>query len=167
MVFVITGDGKGKTTAAMGMVARALGRALECSVYQFIKEKPENTGEFEVFNKLGVEWKNYGNGFTWNDENPVLTAEKCMLGWNEFKREALEGKTDLMILDEFTYVVENGYIQIDEIVNFIESNRNKCGFPHVVFTGRRACSELIDIADTVSEIKDIKHHGVAVKGIEY
>lgn len=172
MIFVITGDGKGKTTSSMGMLVRALGNRLKCSVFQFIKQNCENTGEYFVFNNLAVEWKSYGEGFTWAQKSPEPTKVKCREGWKDFIDKTQTNEYQMMILDEFTYVLENAFLEKNTVLDFLKKNYKGKDDVHVVITGRRACKELIDIADTVSEIQEVKHHfntngNKAVKGIEF
>ena len=172
MVFVITGDGKGKTTSSMGMLIRALGNGLKCSVFQFIKKDCANTGEYHVFNNLGVDWKSFGEGFTWAQESLEPTRVKCLEGWNEFTEKTQSKIYQMMILDEFTYVLENAFLDKNTVLDFLKKNYKGKDDVHVVITGRRACKELVDLADTVSEIQEVKHHfntngNKAVKGIEF
>lgn len=171
MLFVITGDGKGKTTSALGMVARAEGQGMKCAVLQFIKADPSALGEYKTFSKLGVSWESWGDGFTWNVKDVPALMQKCEKGWDSFVEKALSGKYCMLVLDEFTYVLTYGYLDQHKVVSFLSENKNREGFPHVVITGREAPKEIVDLADTVSEIQEIKHHyhtngGKAIKGIE-
>lgn len=170
MLFVITGDGKGKTTGALGMVVRAIGHNGKCAVLQFIKSDPQNCGEYRTLKNNGVEWKNYGCGFTWEQDSLNKTAELCRQGWNDFKRMYCSGEFFLIVLDEFTYVLEENLIDRAEVLSFLK--KNKSDTTHLVITGRRASSDITEIADTVSEIKEIKHHfnsagQKSVIGLEY
>ncbi len=155
MLFVITGNGKGKTTSAVGMVARAIGHGEKCAVLQFIKSKPQNCGEFRTLTENGVFWKNYGCGFTWQQDSLKETENLCRQGWGDFKEMYASGDFFLIVLDEFTYVLEEHLIEINEVLTFLIGNNSKT---HVVITGRRACNELVEFADTVSEVNEIKHH---------
>lgn len=170
MLFVITGDGKGKTTCSLGMVNRALGNNMRCCIFQFIKNTASDTGEYKFLSK-DVLWKNFGCGFTWLQNDLSETEKVCREGWEEFKKESVSNKWDFIVLDEFTYVMENKFIPTEEVVSFLNENHDKEGFPHVVITGRRASQKLLDICDTASEIKEIKHHfsktKKAIKGIEF
>lgn len=171
MIFVITGNGKGKTSSALGMVARAFGHGGKCAVMQFIKTGCEGFGEYRTFTKLGVPWSSWGEGFTWNLQNLDHSKELCSQGWDEFKQMACSGSFFMIVLDEFTYVMNMGLISVDEVVAFFKENSGKVGFPHVVVTGRNAPDALVAIADTVSEVVEVKHHyskGVkASEGIEF
>ena len=172
MLFVITGNGKGKTTSALGMVCRARGQGLRCAVIQFLKSNPKALGEYRTFSGLGIDWESWGQGFLWDQKDLAPTAELCRKGWESFRTKASGGNFDLIVLDEFTYVLSFGLLDKNEVLDFFSANKGKEGFPHVVITGRNAAAELIEVADTVSEINEIKHHfrsngGKTVKGIEF
>ena len=172
MLFVITGNGKGKTTSALGMVCRARGQGLRCAVIQFLKSNPKALGEYRTFSGLGIDWESWGQGFLWDQKDLAPTAELCRKGWESFRTKASGGNFDLIVLDEFTYVLSFGLLDKTEVLDFLFTNKGKEGFPHVVITGRNAAAGLIEIADTVSEINEIKHHfrsngGKTVKGIEF
>lgn len=172
MIFVITGDGKGKTSASMGMLARALGNGMKCAVLQFIKSNPKATGEYSSFKKLGVEWENWGNGFTWEQKDSSVSCAQCNQGWRSFTEKAKSGTFDFIVLDEFTYVLENRYLDEKTVLEFLKNYAKGSSETHVVITGRRADEALTELADTVSEIREIKHHfnsngNKAIKGIEY
>ena len=172
MLFVITGNGKGKTTSALGMVCRARGQGLRCAVIQFLKSNPKALGEYRTFSDLGVDWEAWGQGFLWDQKDLAPTTELCHKGWDSFRTKASSCNFDLIVLDEFTYVLSFGLLDKNEVLNFLKSKIREDGFPHVVITGRNAAPELIEIADTVSEINEIKHHfrsngGKTVKGIEF
>lgn len=171
MLFVITGNGKGKTTSALGMVTRAHGQGLSCAVLQFIKSDPSSWGEYKTFQQLGILWETWGDGFTWNVKDVPALIAKCEKGWDSFVQKTLSGDYGMIVLDEFTYALSYGYLNQDKVIAFLLENRDREGFPHVVMTGRNAPERLIEIADTVSEIQEIKHHfrsngGKVVQGIE-
>ena len=167
MVLIYTGDGKGKTTAAIGQVVRALGHGAKVAVAQFIKQDPAvlNSGEARILKELGVEWRSYGAGFTWIEGNDEKNRVLAPQGWDAVKKWALSGKYTLIVLDEFTYTLNFGYIDLNEVVTFITTHRNDEGFPHLVITGRNAPEELIAIADMVSDVAVVKHH-LANSGVE-
>ncbi len=172
MLFVITGNGKGKTTSGLGMVARAAGQGLRCSVIQFIKKNYSAFGEYRSISSLGVEWEAWGQGFLWDQKDSSETAALCRQGWESFKTKAQNGQYGMILLDEFTYVLSFGLLDRDEVLGYLSENVHREGFPHVVITGRGALPELIEIADTVSEINEIKHHfrsngGKTIRGIEF
>ncbi|MFA6844814.1 MAG: cob(I)yrinic acid a,c-diamide adenosyltransferase [Sphaerochaetaceae bacterium] len=158
-IIIYTGDGKGKTCAAMGQMLRALGQGGKCAVAQFIKDEGilSDSGEWKASQSLGVTWKNFGCGFTWvegnNEKNRVLSIQ----GWEQVKRWISTGCFDMIILDEFTYACALGYLDVARLSLWLEDHKGKKSFPNLVITGRDAPSELIKIADIVSEIKQIKH----------
>ncbi len=160
LILIYTGDGKGKSSAGIGQLVRALGHGARCKVGQFIKEAPEalHCGEYETLKRLGVEWRSWGAGFTWiagNDEkNRVLAKE----GWRTVKSWIEERSCDLILLDEFTYPLTLGYLDVGEVVGYLKERRGDDGFPHLVITGRNAPEALIAIADMVSSIEQVKHH---------
>ena len=171
MLFVITGDGKGKTTSALGMVSRALGQGRRCAVIQFVKTGHERFGEYRTFSDLGVPWSSWGEGFTWNLDDMGRSKELCRQGWDEFKEKASSSEFFMIVLDEFTYVLDMGLLDEEEVLSYLKAHVGSEGFPHVVITGRGASDRLIGLADTVSEISNVKHHyqsGVkAAPGIEF
>lgn len=158
MIFVITGNGKGKTTSALGMVSRALGHTLKCAVLQFIKSESPQCGEYTTFSKLGVLWENYGCGFTWQQKDLNDTKLLCVKGWRRFEELSQKGDYVLMILDEFTYAMEEGFFDVENVLDFLKKHYKGKHNVHVVITGRRANRKLIEVADTVSEINETKHH---------
>ncbi len=161
VVMVYTGNGKGKTCAAMGQMVRAIGHGAKCAVIQFIKCNPVEgqVGEYAcATQRLGVTWKNYGLGFTWEQENLDATREECRKGWEQFKRWVSVGTFDMIVLDEFTYALAPNMLDVQEICTWIADHRGKEGFPHTVITGRNAPKELVDVADVVSEVVEVKHH---------
>ncbi|ADY13782.1 cob(I)yrinic acid a,c-diamide adenosyltransferase [Sphaerochaeta globosa] len=160
MVLVYTGDGKGKSCASMGQLIRALGHGAHCAVAQFIKQDPEilGSGEYAIAKQLGVTWKHFGAGFTWEGDNNTVNAELAKRGWEQVKRWISASAFDVIVLDEFTYTLNFGYLDTDEVCTWISDHRSKEGFPHLVISGRNAPKALIAIADMVSEIQEVKHH---------
>jgi cob(I)alamin adenosyltransferase len=154
LLLVITGNGKGKSTSAFGMVARALGHGQKVGVCQFIKSRTD-TGEEAFFNaQPKCEWHVLGDGFTWDTQNrtsDIATSEK---GWQVATEMLTDPSFDLVILDELTYLLSYDYLDKDLVLNTISERPE---MQHVVVTGRSAITELRDLADTVSEIKDEKH----------
>jgi cob(I)alamin adenosyltransferase len=166
LVMVYTGNGKGKTCAAMGQMLRAIGHGAKCAVVQFIKSNPEeqDVGEWRcATERLGVVWKNFGVGFTWEQDSMEPTAVECRKGWEQVKRWISTGAFDMIVLDEFTYALSLGLVDSGEVLMWIEDHRGKSGFPHLVITGRNAPEGLVKLADMVSEIVEVKHH-LALKG---
>ena len=168
LIMVHTGDGKGKTTAAMGTALRAVGAGMEVCMVQFIKGA-WHYGEMDAVKRLGhFEILPMGKGFTWDTKNPEDDRRTALATWEECKKRALSGKYDLVIFDEINYVLDYGFIPTADVVAFLKGKPEKL---HVILTGRKAPAELVEIADLVTEMKEIKHPFqkgiVAQKGIEY
>ena len=168
LVIVNTGDGKGKTTAALGVLTRAWGRGMRVCMLQFIKEQNANFGEEQAARKMGVELLPLGGGFTWMSENIAEDRALARAGWGRC-RAAIEGGTyDIVILDEITYCFTFGWLDLAEVLDVLRAR--PVGL-HVVLTGRDAPEELIAFADLVTEMREIKHpyrEGIkAQKGIEF
>lgn len=155
LLIVNTGDGKGKSTAAFGMIFRAWGRGLRVCVVQFIKPSTASTGEVKAAKKLGIEWYKTGDGFTWSSKDMDETIARARQGWKLVQEKITSGEYDLIVLDEFTYPLHLGWLDGGEVIRWIKEN--KPHMLHLVITGRNAPQELIDCADLVSEIKKIKH----------
>ena len=168
LLLVYTGHGKGKTTAALGLVFRALGRGLKVCVVQFMKSEKWKVGERKLAEHLGIEWFTLGDGFTWESTDLDESAAKGRHAWEVARDKLASGAYDLLILDEVTYAVKYGWVAVDEVVAGIRDRNPKT---NVVLTGRDAAPELIELADTVTEMRKIKHaydEGIgAKKGIEY
>ena len=168
LVIVNTGDGKGKTTAAIGIVVRAVARGWRVCVVQFVKAAGWRTGEEAVARRLGVEWRTTGDGFTWDAEDLERSAELSREAWAS-AREAIGSETfDLVVLDEITYPVDWGWIDPDDVAAAIRQRPQRV---NVVITGRRAPAPLLDLADTVTEMRNVRHafdRGVrARRGIDF
>ncbi|EGQ7871346.1 cob(I)yrinic acid a,c-diamide adenosyltransferase [Vibrio parahaemolyticus] len=167
LLLIITGNGKGKSTSGFGTIARAVGHGFKCSVAQFIKGTWDN-GERNLLEKLGVEFQVMATGFTWETQNKTADTEAAQLVWKECKRMLQDDSIDVILFDELTYMVSYGYIDLDEVV---EALNNRPKMQSVVITGRGAHRTLIEMADTVSEVKNVKHafeSGVkALKGVDW
>ncbi|MDW1926514.1 cob(I)yrinic acid a,c-diamide adenosyltransferase [Vibrio sp. 947] len=167
LLLIITGNGKGKSTSGFGTIARAVGHGLNCAVAQFIKGTWDN-GERNLLEKLGVEFQVMATGFTWETQNKAADTEAAQGVWQECKRMMQDDSIDVILFDELTYMVSYGYIDLDEVVEAL-SNRPK--MQSVIITGRGAHRTLIEMADTVSEVKNVKHafeSGVkALKGVDW
>ncbi|KKX87887.1 cobinamide adenolsyltransferase [Vibrio parahaemolyticus] len=167
LLLIITGNGKGKSTSGFGTIARAVGHGLKCSVAQFIKGTWDN-GERNLLEKLGVEFQVMATGFTWETQKKTADTEAAQLVWKECKRMLQDDSIDVILFDELTYMVSYGYIDLDEVV---EALNNRPKMQSVVITGRGAHRTLIEMADTVSEVKNVKHafeSGVkALKGVDW
>jgi cob(I)alamin adenosyltransferase len=160
LILIYTGDGKGKSTAGIGQLIRALGHGQRCAVIQFIKQGPDilKSGEFQILSRLGVEWKNYGAGFSWIGDNDKENRELAQRGWEHLKQWLESGVYDLILADEFTYLLSLGYLDEQEICTYLRDQKGQKKFPHLVITGRNAPKILIEVADMVSSIAQIKHH---------
>ena len=168
LVIVNTGDGKGKTTAALGVLTRAWGRGMRVCMLQFIKEQNANFGEEQAARKMGVELLPLGGGFTWMSENIAEDRALARAGWARCRAAIESGAYDIVILDEITYCFKFGWLELAEVLDVL---RTRPEGQHVILTGRDAPEELIAFADLVTEMREIKHpyrDGVkAQKGIEF
>jgi cob(I)alamin adenosyltransferase len=167
-VLVNTGDGKGKSSSAFGVVVRAWARGWRVVVIQCIKSGDWQTGEAKLADHLGIEWHALGDGFTWDSDDLEHTASLGRQAWDKAAAMLGSGDYDLVVLDELTYTISFGWVPIDDVVAAIETRAPNT---NVVITGRDAPPELVEIADTVTEMRNVKHAfdaGLpARKGIEY
>ena len=174
LLMLNTGDGKGKTTAAIGVLVRAAGRGMHCCMIQFMKSKTDRYGEHESFEKLGIEVHTMGDGFTWdtNDRSQdIKTSEET---WALCVDKMRNGDYDVLVFDELLYVLSYGFLDIDAVIAEIREVRAKQPHLHLILTGRNvddALAKMIDEADLVTEMKEIKHPfhtGIfAQQGIEF
>jgi cob(I)alamin adenosyltransferase len=168
IVVVNTGDGKGKSSSAFGVMGRGWARGWRVGVVQFLKGGDWKTGERKLADHLGIEWHTLGDGFTWESTDLDESAAKARHAWSVARSMLAAGDHDLLILDELTYVVTYGWVPVDEVVAGI---RERAESTNVVITGRDAHEELVELADTVTEMRKVKHaydRGIlAKKGIEY
>ncbi len=168
MVILNTGDGKGKSSSAFGVMARGWARGWRVGVVQFVKGGKWKTGERKLADHLGIDWQTLGDGFTWESQDLDETAAKGRHAWEVARSKLASGDYDLVVLDELTYAVSYGWVEVAEVVKGIEQRAEKT---NVVVTGRDAAPELIEAADTVTEMRKVKHaydQGIkAKKGIEY
>jgi cob(I)alamin adenosyltransferase len=168
LIVLLTGNGKGKSSSAFGMLARSVGHGLRCGVVQFIKGQWQ-CGEQMLFetNPL-VEFHVMNTGFTWETQDRDKDIEAAVATWEKASALLENPEIDVVILDELTYMLTYGYLDKEMVLTALE---NRPARQHVIVTGRSASKELIEIADTVSEVKDTKHafyDGVKVqKGIDY
>jgi len=154
LLLVLTGNGKGKSSSAFGMLARSLGYGFKAGVAQFIKGRSD-TGEEAFFAKHpDVEWHVLGEGFTWNTQDRERDIATAQAGWAMTKKMLNNPDINLVILDELTYPIKYGYL--DE-ATILEDIAARPAMQHVVVTGRGASQALIEMADTVSELADVKH----------
>lgn len=168
LVLVHTGNGKGKSSSAFGIVVRALARDWRVRVVQFLKSGDWRTGEAALLPTLGVEWWEAGDGFTWDSEDLDESQALALAAWEDTRRRLREDDLDLIVLDEITYPVNWGWIDVEDVVAALRTRSPKV---HVVLTGRDCPRPLIDLADTVTEMREVKHafhEGVrARRGIDY
>lgn len=154
LLLVHTGNGKGKSSSAFGMVARALGHGMHVGVAQFIKGRSD-TGEEAFFRQQeNVIWHVLGEGFTWDTQNLARDTETAQRGWAIVQDLLRDPTLDLIVLDELTYPLKYGWLDITTVLNDLE---HRPPMQHVVVTGRGAPDALCDAADTVTEMRDIKH----------
>jgi cob(I)alamin adenosyltransferase len=168
LVIVNTGDGKGKSSSAFGVMLRAVARDWRVVVVQFIKSDKWQTGEKKIAEQLGVDWIVGGDGFTWESDDMDATERAAQDAWTRAKELIGSGEYDVVILDEATYPVTFGWIDVSEVVAAIESRPDNV---NLVITGRDAHEALIEVADTVTEMRKVKHafdSGIqARKGLDY
>ena len=151
---VYTGNGKGKTTAALGLLLRAWGRDLRVAMLSFIKAETANFGEERAARRLGIELIPLGAGFTWLSkdlEKDKALAQRC---WALCKEKIQSGSYDVLVLDEATYPINYGWLDLEEV---LQALRERPPSLHVVVTGRDAPQALIDFADLVTEMREVKH----------
>ncbi len=169
LVIVNTGKGKGKTTAALGVLMRSWGQNMRVIMLQFLKAQTGNWGEIRAAQRMGVEIIPLGDGFTWTSDNlehDRALAQQC---WQRCRTTIEGGQYDIVIMDEITYAFKYGWLDIEEVLTTLrERNPNM----HVILTGRDAPDALIEYADLVTEMREIKHpyktQGImAQKGIEF
>ncbi len=154
LLLILTGNGKGKSSSAFGMLARALGHGMRVGVAQFIKGRSD-TGEEAFFSKQdNVIWHVLGEGFTWDTQNLERDTETAQRGWVIVQKMLCDSSIKLIVLDELTYPLKFGWLDIAAVLNDL---RNRPSMQHVVITGRAAPDALCEMADTVTEMADVKH----------
>ena len=167
LIIVNTGDGKGKSTAAFGLAMRAHGRGKAVKISQFMKVPSARFGEHRVFEQLGIPIEGLGDGFSWKSQDLEHSAQLAREGWIKARDSILSGEFFMVVLDEMTYPLIFGWQGLDEV---IQTLKNRPKDVHVVITGRNCPPEIVELADTVTEMKMIKHAfeaGVpAQRGIE-
>lgn len=167
LLIVNTGDGKGKSTAAFGLAMRAWNQRWDIGVFQFVKSAKWRVGEQTVLERLGalheetgeggpLQWHKMGSGWSWSRKEGTAEdhAAAAAEGWAEIKRRLAEERHDLYVLDEFTYPMEWGWVDVDDV---IETLASRPGSQYVVITGRRAHPRLVELADLVTEMTMVKH----------
>jgi len=169
LLIVNTGDGKGKTTAALGTILRAWGRGMRPCIVQFMKAETGQWGEVKAARKLEIEWHSLGDGFTWTSKDMDETIAKAQHAWTVAQEKIASDEYDLILLDEFTYPLQFGWLDVHGVLAWLQEN--KPPRLHLIITGRGAPVELIQMADLVTEMLVIKHpynQGInAQPGIEF
>jgi len=168
LVVVNTGDGKGKSSAAFGMMVRGVARGWNVAVVQFIKSGDWKVGEEKVGRQLGVDWHAFGDGFTWDSEDLTADRAHAAAGWRQAVDIIDAGEHQLVILDELTYLMTFNWLPVADVVAAIAGRPSHV---NIIVTGRDAPAELIELADTVTEMREVKHayrQGIrAMRGIDY
>ena len=168
LVLLNTGNGKGKSSAAFGVMVRGIAREWKVAVVQFVKSSEWKVGEEKVGRQLGVDWYALGGGFTWDSANLQHDIDLARAAWDQAAALITSGDHELVILDELTYLCAWGWVDTAKVVDVI---RNRPSHVNVVITGRDAPQEFVDLADTVTEMRHVKHAydaGILAKrGIDY
>jgi cob(I)alamin adenosyltransferase len=168
LVLVNTGDGKGKSTAAFGTALRAVARGWKVAVIQFLKSGDWSVGEEKLGRQIGIDWWALGDGFTWDSADMEESEAIAREAWRQAREKMGSGEYQLMILDEITYPINWGWIDIEDVLAAVSDRPPRL---NLIFTGRDANSRLVEAADTVTEMKKIKHAfdsgTVARRGIDY
>jgi cob(I)alamin adenosyltransferase len=171
LLMVHTGDGKGKTTCALGLMMRAAGRGLNCCMIQFMKSRNDRYGEHDSAEKLGIEVYTMGDGFTWDTKNPEQDRETARATWALCVEKMRSGDYDLLVFDELVYVLSYEMLPTPEVLEEIARIRAEQPALHIVVTGRDAPPALVEAADLVTEMREVKHpfqQGIrAQQGIEF
>ncbi|MFZ0014760.1 MAG: cob(I)yrinic acid a,c-diamide adenosyltransferase [Acidimicrobiia bacterium] len=168
LLLVNTGDGKGKSTAAFGTAIRAVARGWKVAVIQFLKSGEWSVGEEKVGRQIGIDWWALGDGFTWDSEDMEESEAVARAAWEHARGVVESGEFGLVVLDEITYPINWGWVDVDEVVRVLEDRPEDV---NVIVTGRDAPLAIVDMADTVTEMRKVKHaydSGVmARRGIDY
>jgi len=167
-VIVNTGNGKGKTTAALGMLLRCWGWEMKVVMLQFMKSSKANWGEHRAARRMGVDILPMGTGFSWRDKNSQTSKCQAIKLWDLAKEKITSGSYDMVILDELSYPLRYGWLPPEEVLEVL---RNRPKGVHVVITGRHVPPKFIDSSDLVTEMREVKHplrKGIkAQPGIEF
>lgn len=154
-VLVHTGDGRGKSTSAFGVILRMLGRKNRVALLQFLKHEGGQWGEVRALRQLGLEPIKTGDGFTWTSKDLDETQARALHGWARAQQIITSDSYDLVVLDEFTYLLDFGWLDTDDVIAWFKAH--KPPRLHLLITGRNAPEALIDYADTVTEMVKVKH----------
>ena len=168
LIIVNSGNGKGKTTAGLGLLLRAWGHDMKVIMLQFVKSSTANYGEHRAARRIGIEILAGGAGFTRRGKNVDKNKHLAVELWNTAKKNIESGCYDMVVLDEISYPLRYGWLPVDDVIDVLRRRPEKV---HVVITGRDVPQELIDFADIVTEFREVKHHlrkGIkAQPGIEF
>ena len=169
MVLVNTGDGRGKSTSAFGVILRMLGRKKKVALIQFLKHEGGSWGEVRALRELGLETIKTGDGWTWTSKALDETQARARHGWEVAQKVIASDEYELVVLDEFTYLLDFGWLDPRQVIDWLQTNKPRR--LHLLITGRNAPAELIEYADTVTEMVKVKHAfdaGVKARaGIEF
>ena len=169
LVLVHTGDGRGKSTSAFGVILRMLGRKKQVALIQFLKHEGGQWGEIRALRQLGLAPIKTGDGFTWTSKDLDETRARALHGWERAQNIIVSNEYDLVVLDEFTYLLGFGWLDAEATIAWFKSH--KPPRQHLLITGRKAPAPLIEYADTVTEMVKLKHAfdaGVKARaGIEF
>lgn len=167
LLLVLTGNGKGKTSSGFGMVLRTVGHGKKAAMVQFIKGSWAS-GERNVLEPLGVPFAVMATGFTWETQNRALDMAAATEVWQQAKQYLADPAIDLVLLDELTYMLSYDYLDLQDVLNSLQ---NRPPQQHVVVTGRGCHRAVLDIADTISEVQNVRHafdHGIrAQQGVDW
>ena len=168
IIVLLTGNGKGKSSSAMGMICRALGYDLKVGLVRFLKGAQDTGEDLFLNNHPGVSTALMESGFTWDTQDKELDIQRAVETWDKAKIFLQDPAIDLVVIDELTYMINYAYLDEQAILEMLN---NRPENQHVVITGRAASKGLIDVSDTVSEIQDVKHafraNIKAQKGVDY
>ena len=155
LIMCYTGNGKGKTTAALGSLMRAHGWGLKTIMFQFVKKKGSEFGEHRAAKECGIEVVPLGAGFTWRSKDLEKDRKAATECWETCKAGILGGDYDMIALDEITYPIKYGWLDVDEVLSVF---RQRPKWMHIIITGRDAHQKLVEAADLVTEMVNVKHH---------
>jgi cob(I)alamin adenosyltransferase len=171
LLIVNTGNGKGKTTCALGLMMRAAGQGLRCCMVQFMKSRNDRYGEHISAEQLEIEVHTMGDGFTWDTKDPEQDRQTARETWQLCIEKLGCGDYDVLVFDELVYVLSYGMLPVEEVLAEFRAAQKRQPSLHIVVTGRDAPPELIEAADLVTEMREVKHPfqaGIrAQKGIEF
>lgn len=155
LVIIYTGNGKGKTSAAMGLLMRAWGRKMKVCAIQFVKSPDRQYGESLAARRMGIEIMQVGDGCTWQSKDMEKTIACALTGWEIARQKILDSSYDVIVLDEFTFPLHFDWLDVHEVLDWLKENKPEK--LHLVITGRYAPQELMDYANLVTEMVEIKH----------